>query len=131
MYTGIYEPGHSAADDGGFRTDVADLVRGLGMPVMRYPGGNFVSNYDWRDGVGAERKPFPDFAWRATEPNTFGTDEFIRWCRKVGTEPMLAVNLGTLGPPEAAALVEYCNLDTETHYAQERRRNTGADQYAN
>ena len=125
IYGGVYDPGNPLSDEDGLRKDVIEDMRGLRMPYVRYPGGNFVSNYDWRDGVGAveDRKPFPDFAWKSVEPNTFGTDEFIRWCRAVGTEPMLAVNLGTLGPAEAAALVEYCNLDTSTRWAQERRRN--------
>jgi len=126
IYGGVYDPGNALSDEAGLRQDVVQAMSGLGMPYVRYPGGNFVSNYDWRDGVGPDRKPFPDFAWRATEPNTFGTDEFMKWCNAVGTEPMLAVNLGTLGPSEAAALVEYCNLNTETQWAQARRAN-GAD----
>ncbi len=129
IYGGVYDPGNDLSDEDGMRLDVIEAMRGLNMPYVRYPGGNFVSNYDWRDGVGSERKPFPDFAWRATEPNTFGTDEFMKWCRKVGTEPMMAVNLGTLGPTEAAGLVEYCNLDTETHYAQQRRKNASQSPY--
>jgi alpha-N-arabinofuranosidase len=121
IYGGVYDPGNALSDENGLRQDVTEAVSGMGMPYVRYPGGNFISNYDWRDGVGPNRKPFPDFAWKATEPNTFGTDEFIKWCRAVGTEPMLAVNLGTLGPSEAAALVEYCNLDTDTQWARARR----------
>ncbi|MEX0760880.1 MAG: alpha-L-arabinofuranosidase C-terminal domain-containing protein [Dehalococcoidia bacterium] len=128
IYGGVYDPGNPLSDEHGLRRDVIEDMRGLRMPYVRYPGGNFVSNYDWRDGIGPkeDRRPFPDFAWKSVEPNTFGTDEFIRWCREVGTEPMLAVNLGTLGPAEAAALVEYCNLDTPTHWAQERRSNGSA-----
>ena len=101
------------SDDDGFRTDVSDALRRLGMPNVRYPGGNFVSNYDWRDGVGPreERPARPDYAWRSIEPNTFGVDEFMSWCRSLDTEPYMAVNLGTLGPRDAADLVEYCNLD--------------------
>lgn len=129
IYGGVYDPGNKLSDADGQRTDVIEAMSGLSMPYVRYPGGNFVSNYDWRDGVGPERRPFPDFAWRATEPNSFGTDDFIKWCRKVGTEPMMAVNLGTLGPAEAAALVEYCNMDTATHYAQERGRNASETPY--
>jgi alpha-N-arabinofuranosidase len=129
IYGGVYDPGNKLSDADGQRTDVIEAMSGLNMPYVRYPGGNFVSNYDWRDGVGPDRKAFPDFAWRATEPNTFGTDEFMKWCRKVGTEPMMAVNLGTLGPAEAAGLVEYCNMDTATQYAQARRRNAGTDPY--
>ena len=125
IYGGVYDPGNSLSDSDGLRKDVIDDMRGLNMPFVRYPGGNFVSNYDWRDGIGPkdQRKPFPDFAWKSVEPNTFGTDEFIKWCRAVGTEPMLAVNLGTLGPAEAAALVEYCNMTTPTRWAEQRGEN--------
>lgn len=127
IYGGVFDPESAHSDDDGIRTDVAEAMTGMNMPYVRYPGGNFVSNYDWRDGVGPNRKPFPDFAWKTTEPNTFGTDEFMKWCRQVGTEPMMAVNLGTLGPVEAAALVEYCNLDTDTQWAQARRDNGTAE----
>ena len=123
IYGGAYDPGNDLSNEDGSRLDVTDAMTGMNMPYVRYPGGNFVSNYDWRDGVGPSRQPFPDFAWKTTEPNTFGTDEFMKWCKIVGTEPMMAVNLGTLGPAEAAALVEYCNLDTDTRWAQERRAN--------
>lgn len=111
IYEGIYEPGHPSADEHGFRTDVINLVRELNMPVMRYPGGNFVSGYNWEDGVGPrEQRPRRlELAWFSTETNEFGTDEFIQWCRKVNTAPMMAVNLGTRGPEAARDLVEYCN----------------------
>lgn len=125
VYEGVYEPGNPLSDADGFRTDVLEALRKLRMPYIRYPGGNFVSNYDWRDGIGpGDRRPVrPDFAWKSLEPNTFGTDEFVKWCRKLGTEPMLAVNLGTLGPREAAALVEYCNLDVGSYWGQRRVQN--------
>ena len=112
VYEGIYDPESPLSDANGFRTDVAAALRKLAMPYIRYPGGNFVSNYNWRDGVGPqdERPVRPDFAWKSIEPNTFGVDEFIRWCRWMDTEPLMAVNLGTLGPRDAAELVEYCNL---------------------
>ncbi len=111
IYTGMYEPGHPKSDAHGFRTDVIELVRGLGMPIVRYPGGNFVSGYDWEDGIGpkAERPKRLDLAWGVTETNQFGTNEFMDWCKVVGTEPMLAVNLGTRGVDDARKLVEYCN----------------------
>ena len=111
VYEGIYEPGHPAADADGFRKDVWELVRELDMPMTRYPGGNFVSGYNWEDGIGPkEHRPVRmDLAWEALEPNTFGTDEFMRWCKLANTEPMMAVNLGTRGPAEAQALVEYCS----------------------
>jgi len=111
IYTGMYEPAHATADANGFRTDVIELVRGLGMPIIRYPGGNFVSGYDWEDGVGpkGERPKRLDLAWGVTETNQFGTNEFMDWCGLVGTEAMLAVNLGTRGIDDARKLVEYCN----------------------
>lgn len=130
IYGGVYDPDNGHSNDEGIRTDVAEDMTGMNMPFVRYPGGNFVSNYDWRDGVGPDRNPFPDFAWKTTEPNTFGTDEFMKWCKLVGTEPMMAVNLGTLGPAEAAALVEYCNLDTDTQWAQARRDNGSPEPHA-
>lgn len=129
IYGGVFDPGNKLSNEDGLRLDVVEAMVGLNMPYVRYPGGNFVSNYDWRDGVGKDRNPFPDFAWRATEPNLFGTDEFMKWCKAVGTEPMMAVNLGTLGPAEAAGLFEYCNLDTETQWAMARRKNGSAAPY--
>ncbi|WFG38957.1 alpha-N-arabinofuranosidase [Candidatus Lucifugimonas marina] len=130
IYEGVYDPESDLTDDDGIRTDVAEAMTGMDMPYVRYPGGNFVSNYDWRDGVGPNRQPFPDFSWKTTDPNTFGTDEFMKWCKLVGTEPMMAVNLGTLGPAEAAALVEYCNLNTDTRWAQARRDNGSPEPHA-
>jgi len=123
VYTGIYEPGHPAADPDGLRADVYELVRELDMPVTRYPGGNFVSGYNWEDGVGprAQRPRRLDLAWRAVETNQFGTNEFIRWCRKANTAPLLAVNLGTRGADAAAALVEYCNHPGGSAWSDLRR----------
>ncbi|MBS3762254.1 MAG: alpha-N-arabinofuranosidase [Planctomycetes bacterium] len=123
IYTGIYEPGHPEADEQGMRRDVIELVRELNMPVIRYPGGNFVSGYNWEDGVGpeAERPSRLDLAWKTTETNEFGTNEFIDWCDKVGTDPMLAVNLGTRGPDAARALVEYCNHPGDSYWSDLRR----------
>ncbi|MCL1840918.1 MAG: alpha-L-arabinofuranosidase, partial [Propionibacteriaceae bacterium] len=96
VYTGLYEPGHPRADARGFRTDVLDLVRELGVTTVRYPGGNFVSGYRWEDGTGpvAQRPRRLDLAWHSTEPNEFGLDEFMAWAHAAGVEPMLAVNLG-------------------------------------
>jgi len=123
VYSGVYEPGHPSADEDGFRRDVLDLVRELRMPVMRYPGGNFVSGYNWEDGVGPrEKRPARlDLAWRALEPNTFGVNEFVSWCRKADTAPMMAVNLGTRGIEEARNLLEYCNHPGGSHYSDLRR----------
>jgi alpha-L-arabinofuranosidase len=111
VYTGIYEPGHASADEDGFRKDVLELTRELGVSVVRYPGGNFVSGYRWEDGVGPRdaRPRRLDLAWHSIETNEFGLDEFIRWCTKAGVEPMMALNLGTRGVQEALDLLEYSN----------------------
>ena len=118
VYNGIYEPTHASADDQGFRKDVLDLIKELNVPIVRYPGGNFVSGYNWEDGVGPieQRPPRLELAWGVTEPNKFGTNEFMRWCQKAKTAPMMAVNLGTRGPDEARALVEYCNHKNNSKY---------------
>ncbi|WP_155991938.1 arabinosylfuranosidase ArfA [Nocardioides sp. URHA0032] len=129
VHTGIFEPGHPAADERGFRADVLDLIRELGPSMIRYPGGNFVSGYRWEDGVGpvAERPRRLDLAWHAVEPNTFGTDEFVAWCRAAAVEPMLAVNLGTRGVQEAVDLLEYCNHPGGTRLSDQRRANGSPD----
>jgi len=123
VYGGIYEPGHPAADTNGFRKDVLALVKELGPTIVRYPGGNFVSGYNWEDGVGAvEKRPARlDLAWFSTEPNHFGTNEFIEWCKAAGVEPMMAVNLGTRGGDAARNLVEYCNHPAGSYWSDLRR----------
>lgn len=123
VYGGIYEPGHPTADKQGFRRDVLDLVRELGVTIVKYPGGNFVSTYNWEDGVGpVESRPKRmSYVWASIEPNTFGTNEFIDWCRLAGAEPMLVVNLATRGPQDAANLVEYCNIPGGTRWSDLRR----------
>ena len=125
VYSGIYEPGHESADELGFRTDVMELVREIGVPIVRYPGGNFVSGYDWRDGTGerSARPRKPDLAWRTIETNEIGIDEFQEWAKRAGTEIMMAVNLGTGTAADAGNLVEYCNLSTDTYYANMRKKN--------
>ena len=124
IYTGVYEPGSRLADAGGFRRDVAAEVKGLGVPIMRYPGGNFVSGYNWLDGVGPRHKrpTVLERAWNSIETNQFGTNEFMEWCRLVGTEPLLGFNLGTGTPEQAVAYVEYCNLDKGTRWSELRRQ---------
>lgn len=123
IYDGVYEPGHPTADASGYRGDVLELIRELAPTILRYPGGNFVSGYNWEDGVGpVEKRPRRlELAWKSTEPNTFGTNEFIDWCRLAGVEPMLAVNLGTRGPEEARRLLEYCNFPGGTELSDLRR----------
>ncbi len=123
VYTGIYEPGHPSADANGFRKDVAELIRPLNVPLIRYPGGNFVSGYRWEDGVGPkEARPVrAELAWQALEPNQIGTNEFMDFLALLGdTQPMLAVNLGTGSPQDAANLVEYCNFPAGTYYSDLR-----------
>jgi alpha-L-arabinofuranosidase len=122
VYGGIYEPGSPQADERGFRRDVQAALREMGLTILRYPGGNMLSGYDWRDGVGPkEQRPRRrELAWRSIESNQFGTDEFIAFCRALDIEPMLGVNLGTGTIADAAALVEYCNAPTGTYYADLR-----------
>ena len=122
VYGGIYEPGHPLADEDGLRTDVIKMINELDVPIVRYPGGNFVSGYNWEDGVGPLelRPPRLELAWGVTEPNKFGTNEFMKWCQKAKTSPMMAVNLGTRGPDEARALVEYCNHKSNSKYSDMR-----------
>ncbi len=131
VYTGIHDPGHPTADEDGFRGDVLDLVRELGVTTVRYPGGNFVSGYRWEDGIGprGERPRRLDLAWHSTEPNLVGVDEFMRWAARAGVEPMMAVNLGTRGVQEALDLLEYCNVPGGTRWSDERRKNGAEDPY--
>jgi len=125
VYDGIYEPGHPTADEEGFRQDVIDLVRELGVSTVRYPGGNFVSGFRWEDSVGPreERPTRLDLAWHSTETNAFGLHEFGSWLDKVGGEMMLALNLGTRGTLEALDLVEYANVTSGSALADQRVAN--------
>lgn len=131
VYEGVYDPDSPLSDEHGFRRDVIEALQCLHMPVMRYPGGNFVSCYDWRDGIGPRegRPTRPDYAWKSIETNQFGTDEFMQWCGQLGTEPMLAVNLGTASTADAVALLEYCNLPAGTSWADRRVQNGHAAPY--
>jgi alpha-N-arabinofuranosidase len=123
VYTGVYDPKSPLADKQGFRTDVITQVKGLNVPVMRYPGGNFVSGYNWLDGVGPKdkRPTVLERAWNSLEPNQFGTNEFIDWCRLVNTDPLLGFNLGTATPEMAVAYVEYCNVESGTKWSELRK----------
>jgi alpha-L-arabinofuranosidase len=123
VYTGVYEPESRLADGKGFRTDVAREIKDLGVPIVRYPGGNFVSGYNWLDGVGpkAQRPVVLDRAWNSIETNQFGTNEFVEWCGMVGAEPLLGMNFGTGTVESAVAYVEYCNLDRGTRWSELRR----------
>lgn len=125
IYGGIYDPDKPFSDENGFRKDVKQEVKDLNLGVIRYPGGNFVSNYNWKDGIGPKnnRPKTMDFAWSSIEPNTFGIDDFCQWAEEVGIEPMIAVNLGTGDIRSAAQLVEYCNHDHGTYWSDLRIKN--------
>jgi alpha-N-arabinofuranosidase len=131
IYSGIYEPGHPEADEDGYRKDVMKLVKELRVPVIRYPGGNFVSCYDWHDGIGPKenRPKRMDYAWASIETNEFGIDEFCRWAKKTGIEPMIAVNLGTGSIKDAGDLVEYCNHPGGTYWSDLRAKNGSPEPY--
>ena len=131
IYEGIYDPQSKLSDKNGYRKDVAEEIRKIGVPIIRYPGGNFVSGYNWLDGIGpkSNRPRVLDKAWNTVNSNEFGTDEFLAWCRLADTEPLLAVNLGTGTAEEASALVEYCNVEKGTRWSELRRKNGVADAY--
>src|ERR1700746_479004 len=113
IYEGIYDPASKLSDSNGFRKDVMEEVRSLGVPIIRYPGGNFVSGYNWLDGVGPkqDRPRVLDKAWDSVNTNQFGTNEYMQWCKAAGTLPLMGLNLGTGTPEQAAALLESANLD--------------------
>jgi len=123
IYEGIYEPGSKLSDGAGFRKDVMEEVRHLGVPIIRYPGGNFVSGYNWLDGVGPkkDRPRVLDKAWNTIDTNQFGTNEFMAWSKIVGSRPLMGLNLGTGSAEKAAALVEYCNIEKGTKWSDLRR----------
>ncbi|MBO3663765.1 arabinosylfuranosidase ArfA [Microbacterium stercoris] len=132
IYDGIYEPGHETADAEGFRQDVIELVRELGVSTIRYPGGNFVSGFRWEDSVGPrEQRPRRlDLAWHSTETNEVGLHEFSSWLEKVGSDLMMAVNLGTRGTLEALDLLEYANVPGGTELSERRRANGREEPFA-
>jgi len=129
IYQGIYDPGSKLSDSNGFRKDVVQEVKTLGVPIIRYPGGNFVSGYNWLDGVGPkqDRPKVLDKAWDAMNSNQFGTNEYMAWCKVVGTLPLMGLNLGTGTPEQAAALLEYCNIDSGTQWSELRRKHGYAE----
>lgn len=132
IYGGIYQQGSPLSDSDGFRKDVLQAARNIHVSVLRWPGGNFSSGYNWKDGIGAkEQRPRRwDTAWQEEESNRFGTDEFIAYCRKLGAEPYICVNMGTGTMQEAADWVEYCNATTDTYWANLRKKNGHAQPYA-
>ncbi len=125
IYEGIYEPGHPTADENGMRGDVIKLVKDVNIPVVRYPGGNFVSAYNWEDGIGPrEQRPVRlDLAWHTSESNAVGIHEFADWCASVGTQMMLAVNLGSRGVDEARSFLEYVNHPGGSYWSDLRIKN--------
>lgn len=125
IYGGVYDPGNRLSDEQGLRRDVIEALRKIKTPVIRWPGGCFVSAYDWKKGVG-KRVPYYDKAWRVEEPNSFGTHEFLRLCQEVGAAPFICANAGTGSPEDMSDWVEYCNLDIGQWAAQ--RRANGQDQ---
>ncbi|AEJ18870.1 alpha-N-arabinofuranosidase [Gracilinema caldarium] len=131
VYYGIYEPEHQEADEQGFRKDVISLVRELGVKMVRYPGGNFLSGYNWTDGIGPrENRPVRlDLAWRSIEPNQVGIDEFYDWAKKTNVEVMAAVNMGTGTPKAAGEMLEYCNFPGGTYWSDLRKKNGHSEPY--
>ncbi|MCR4743467.1 MAG: alpha-N-arabinofuranosidase [Treponema sp.] len=129
IYTGIYEPGHPDADQEGFRKDVIEMVKDLKVSLVRYPGGNFLSGYNWKDGIGPlDKRPVRlDRAWHSIEPNKIGLDEFYNWSQKAGTEIMGAVNMGTGSPQDAGDIIEYCNFQGGTYWSDLRKANGHKD----
>ena len=131
VYGGIYDESSPLSDENGFRTDVMQAVKDLNVSIIRYPGGNFVSNYHWLDGVGPkdQRPPRMELAWSRLENNHFGTDEFMKYTEQVGADPYFAVNLGTGTIEEAQRWVEYCNVKSGPYYAELRKKYGHADPY--
>ena len=129
VYGGIYEPGHPMADEQGFRKDVLEKVRDLGVSVVRYPGGNFVSGFNWEDSVGPNRPKRLDLAWFTTESNAVGLHEFADWTKKADTELMYAINLGTRGPENARDIVEYANHPGGSKFSDMRIANGARDPF--
>lgn len=131
IYGGIFDPGSSLADEHGLRKDTLQAIQDIAPPLIRYPGGNYCATFHWEDGVGPleQRKARPEPAWEGVEPNTFGTDEFMRWAKKAKIEPFLCLNMGTGTLDEALAWIEYCNFTTDTYYAQMRVKNGYPEPY--
>jgi alpha-N-arabinofuranosidase len=131
VYEGIYHPGNPLSDTIGFRKDVMAALKELKPTIIRYPGGNFVSNYHWMDGVGpkSDRPPRMELAWGTIESNRFGTNEFIEYAKAIGTEPYIAVNLGTGTIEEARRWVEYCNVKEVPHFAELRKKHGYPEPY--
>ncbi|MBR6569265.1 MAG: alpha-N-arabinofuranosidase [Clostridia bacterium] len=129
VYGGVFMPGHPLADENGFRRDVIEALRKIRTPIIRWPGGCFVSSYHWEKGVGPRRVKVFDKSWRVEDDNTFGTDEFIKLCRAIGCEPYICLNAGTGSEEEMSNWLEYCNLEYEGEYASKRIENGYPEPY--
>ncbi|MBS1877489.1 MAG: alpha-N-arabinofuranosidase [Acidobacteria bacterium] len=131
IYGGLYEPGSPLADAEGYRKDVMEAIHGLGVTMLRWPGGNFASGYNWKDGIGPkkDRPVRPEGAWGSLEPNQFGTDEFLKYCERVGVTPYVCINAGLGTVEEARQWVEYTNESRDTYWAQQRRKNGRQEPY--
>lgn len=125
IYGGLYEPGSPLADQDGYRKDVMEAIKGLGVTLLRWPGGNFASGYNWKDGLGPgrDRPARPEGAWGSVETNQFGTDEFLRYCERIGVQPYICINAGLGTVEDARQWVEYTNESRDTYWAQQRRKN--------
>ncbi len=125
IYGGLYEPGSPLADAKGYRKDVMEAIKGMGVTLLRWPGGNFASGYNWKDGIGPRqlRPVRPEGAWGSLEPNTFGTDEFLDYSERMGLEPYICINAGLGTVEEARQWVEYTNESRHTYWADQRRKN--------
>jgi alpha-L-arabinofuranosidase len=125
IYGGIYEEGSPLSDADGYRKDVMEAVKRMGVSLLRWPGGNFVSGYNWKDGIGPkdQRPVRVDLAWNALESNRFGTDEFLRYAERIGAEPYVCINLGLGSIEDARSWVEYTNESRKTYWADLRRKN--------
>ena len=129
IYGGIFDPTSTFSDSSGYRQDVIEALKRIEVPIIRWPGGCFVSAYHWKDAIGKQRTPYFDKAWRVEESNLFGTDEFIEYCRLLGAEPYICTNAGTGSPEEMSDWVEYCNLPSEGKWAKLRIENGHPEPY--
>nr|WP_319997724.1 alpha-L-arabinofuranosidase C-terminal domain-containing protein [uncultured Draconibacterium sp.] len=122
VYGSIYDPESPFADENGFRQDFIDLLKELNVRSVRWPGGNFVSGYNWEDGIGPkdQRPAKMDLAWKQIESNQMGTDEYAKFCSLIGADNFLCVNGGTGTLDDARNWVEYCNGEVGTYYADLR-----------
>ena len=128
---GLYEPASQFADENGFRKDLIALIKELNVPVIRWPGGNFVSGYNWEDGIGPkEKRPVRlDLAWNRLETNEMGTDEYVKFCKLIGAENFICINAGTGTLDDARHWVEYCNYPKGTYYSDLRRKYGNEEPY--